>query len=67
MKGREKRVLIQGILALFLLVLPLKGYALDIGDTAPDFRIASLDGKEISYYRDIRGKKPVYLVFWATW
>lgn len=38
-----------------------------IGDIAPDFNAISLDGKRISYYNDLKGKKPVYLIFWATW
>jgi hypothetical protein len=34
---------------------------------APDFTIRSLEGRTISYFADLKGKKPVYLVFWATW
>jgi peroxiredoxin len=55
------------ILLLFLLTLPLCGYALDVGDPAPDFKDVSLDNKQISYSSDFKGKKPVYLIFWATW
>ena len=56
-----------GILFLALLFLPVKTYAIGVGDIAPDFKIITLDGKEISYQQDIKAKKPLYLVFWATW
>lgn len=60
-------LLINGILLLSLLILPAKGYALGVGDKSPDFSIVTIKGSEISYDRDIRGKKPVYLFFWTTW
>ncbi len=41
--------------------------AIDVGAPAPDFRVAIINGKEISYYRDIKGKMPLYLAFWGTW
>jgi len=56
-----------GILFLSLLFLPVKTYAIGVGDIAPDFKIITLDGKEISYQQDIKAKKPLYIVFWATW
>ncbi len=34
--------------------------------TAPDFKLKSLDGKEISLY-DVLKEGPVLLDFWATW
>ncbi|MGV3487849.1 MAG: TlpA family protein disulfide reductase [Tuberibacillus sp.] len=37
----------------------------DIGNTSPDFKLATLDGKEVSL-SSYRGKK-VILNFWATW
>jgi len=55
------------IVLLLLLIPPLYGYALEVGDTAPDFMNVSLDNKQISYSSDFKGKKPVYLIFWATW
>jgi hypothetical protein len=55
------------ILPLLLLTLPLYGYALDVGDSAPDFKDVSLGNKQISYSSDFKGKRPVYLIFWATW
>ncbi len=59
--------LINGVFLLSLLILPAKGYALGVGDKSPDFHLATTEGREISYYSDIRGKKPVYLFFWTTW
>jgi hypothetical protein len=58
---------IRGILFLSLILLPVRGYALGVGDKAPDFHAATLQGKEIYYDRDIKGKKPAYLIFWTTW
>lgn len=55
------------ILILLLLLLPLTSYAVEVGDKAPDFKVASLDGKRISYYSDFKGNKPVYRIFWPTW
>ncbi len=58
---------IKGILLLSLVLLPVRGYALEVGDRSPDFRAVTIKGEKISYYRDLKGKKPVYLVFWTTW
>jgi len=60
-------MVINAIVLVSLLFLPFRAYALDAGDRTPDFHIVTPDGKEISYDRDIRDKKPLYLVFWATW
>lgn len=54
------------LIVLLLLIFPAVGYAVDIGDNAPDFNAATLDEKKIAY-SSIKGKKPVYLFFWATW
>ncbi|NCO83306.1 MAG: hypothetical protein COS28_02230 [Nitrospirae bacterium CG02_land_8_20_14_3_00_44_33] len=48
------------------LIFPVYGFALDINDNAPDFRGVALDGKQVAY-SELKGKKPVYLMFWATW
>ncbi|MBI5639665.1 MAG: hypothetical protein HZA17_04490 [Nitrospirae bacterium] len=50
-----------------VLLFPSIGMALDTGGIPPDFTVLTVDGKEISYVRDLKGKKPVYLIFWATW
>jgi peroxiredoxin len=55
------------IVLLLILMLPVYGYALDVGDAAPDFEGVSLDNKQISLYSSFVGEKPVYLIFWATW
>ena len=57
------------ILMMFLflcLTFPVYSFALDVNDNAPDFYGAALDGKQVSY-SGLKGKKPVYLIFWATW
>jgi hypothetical protein len=46
---------------------PSTGFSIGLGDMAPDFTIESMDGRKISYFSDLKGKKPLYLVFWATW
>jgi hypothetical protein len=53
------------ILSLFIWVN--SSHAIDRGDSAPDFQVVTIDGKNISYYKDVKGKKPLYLIFWATW
>jgi len=37
-----------------------------VGDRAPDFSATTLDGRVVAL-DDYLGKKPVHLVFWATW
>lgn len=59
--------LIGTIVVLTLVFLPLKAHALEVGDRVPDFHFLDRAGKEISYAADIRGVKPLYLVFWTTW
>jgi hypothetical protein len=60
-------LVIKSIFFLTLVLFPARGYALGVGEKAPDFHVVTLQGKEISYDRDIKGKKPVYLFFWTTW
>lgn len=40
--------------------------AIDIGEQAPDFELQTLEGNSFKLSEHF-GKKPVYLVFWATW
>lgn len=54
-------------LVFLLLSFPAVGYALDIGDRAPDFNATTLNGREVLYSSSLKGKRPVYLIFWATW
>ncbi len=49
------------------LFFPPAGYPAGLGDMAPDFTVETTEGRKISYFADIRGKKPLYLIFWATW
>ncbi len=60
-------VLMKVALLLLLIILPAKVHALGVGDKSPDFHLVTIQGREISYDRDIKGKKPVYLFFWTTW
>lgn len=54
------------IAVLLILAWPGSGFAASVGDTSPEFVLKSLDGTE--YRSDaIIGKKPLMLVFWATW
>lgn len=63
----KKGTLFFAALFMVLALLPDSVYALDAGSVSPDFHVRTLDNKEISYYKDLKGKKPVYLVFWTTW
>ncbi len=55
------------MLLLTTVLLPAKGFALGVGEKAPDFRGVTYDGRQVAYYKDLRGKKPAYLFFWTTW
>ncbi len=63
---RATRV-IRTVFLLAILLFPMRGYTLDVGDRSPEFHVVTIEGKEISYDRDLRDKKPVYLIFWTTW
>jgi peroxiredoxin len=61
------RAWVFSILVLLLLLLEA-GYvrAADVDDPAPGFKLETLDGQQVKY-DDIRGNKPLFIVFWATW
>ncbi|MGK0256554.1 MAG: thiol-disulfide isomerase/thioredoxin, partial [Arcobacteraceae bacterium] len=40
--------------------------AIEVGDKAINFNATTLEGKQISL-EQFKGKKAVWLVFWATW
>lgn len=48
------------------LLIAAPAHALDVGDRAPTFTVATLDGKPVDL-AELIGKKPIYLKFWATW
>ena len=50
-----------------LLMWASDSQAVNTGESASDFQVVTLDGKEISYYKDVRGKAPLYLIFWSIW
>jgi len=55
-----------------LLVLLLAGWCQAFsppvaGTAAADFTATTMDGQRISLDDDLKGKKPVLLIFWATW
>lgn len=47
-------------------ILDVLPKALKVGDSAPDFTTEDVDGNKISL-SDFQDKKPVLLIFWATW
>jgi len=51
---------------LFILVSPAAGLAVNVGEKSPGFMLKTIDGKELQSC-EIKGKKPLFLVFWATW
>lgn len=44
----------------------VSSHAIEAGVQAPDFELSTFSGETFKL-SDYRGKKPVYLVFWATW
>jgi peroxiredoxin len=58
-----------GLFLLFFFVfswLPGPARAVDVDELVPDFELSTLGGGSFSY-GDIKGEKPLFLVFWATW
>ena len=53
------------LLILILLLIPVTAFSLSIGETAPDFTLKDLEGKDVSL-KDFKGKV-VFINFWATW
>jgi len=50
--------------ALLLAGVPVR--AADVGELAPDFEATTQDGS-VFRLSDLRGHKPVYVIFWNTW
>ncbi len=61
---RIKRTLSSVILFLFC----LSGMAIgaEVGQPSPGFQIKTVKGDLVDF-QDLKGEKPVFLVFWATW
>ena len=64
-----KNIIVCGILVFFLAILSSCGYrpevAVNIGQSAPSFKLPDLDGRETSL-EQFKGKI-ILLDFWATW
>jgi peroxiredoxin len=58
------RILPLTMMVMLIAVTPAT--AADVGDVAPDFEIATQDGNVLRL-SDLRGRKPVYVVFWNSW
>ena len=54
------------VLVLAILFSINSANAIEVGETAINFKATTLDGKAISL-KEFKGKKAVWLVFWATW
>lgn len=63
--GRTKNFLVPGVLFFALLSASRVSSALEVGDKAPDFKLPSTNGDDISL-SDFRGKKWVFLEFYAA-
>lgn len=50
-----------------LLLLPVSALALNQGDKLPPFTAKDMDGKPHDLSSTVTGKKPVLLIFWASW
>ena len=61
-----KAGLILPLSGLVLLLLGVPAMAANVGELAPDFEIATQDGT-VFRLSELRGRKPVYVVFWNTW
>lgn len=55
-----------GVMVVWLFCSAAYSASLSVGELAPNFTGTTLDGREVSL-KDFRGRKPVYIKFWATW
>ncbi len=53
-------------ISLSLLAMNSNANQLKAGDDAPDFNVTTINGEPIKL-SELKGNKPVYLKFWATW
>ena len=63
--GLARNFLVLGALLFALLGASRVSWSLEVGDRAPDFRLPSTNGVDISL-SDFRGKKWVFLEFYAA-
>lgn len=54
------------LVLIFLISLSKITFAIEIDERAPDFTVKTISGGSYTLSKSI-GKKPVYLIFWATW
>ena len=70
-RGRMKRWIVPGMLAIFLMLSSILGCGLfqsgplEVGDRAPDFALPTIDGSTVEL-SEAEGQ-PVLVNFWATW
>lgn len=64
-RRRHQNILI-AVLMLLASSVPVFGQALQIGQPAPDFAVAALDGETTIRLSDFRGRR-VLIFNWATW
>ncbi|SFC79891.1 TlpA family protein disulfide reductase [Pseudoalteromonas denitrificans] len=66
MKTKVKIYSSLAAISLTFFSININAKTLKIGDIAPDFNVTTLSGESISL-SELKGKKPIYLKFWATW
>lgn len=58
--------LILHLMAIGSLIISAPAAAASVGEVAPDFEVTTQDGS-VFRLSELRGRKPVYVVFWNTW
>ncbi len=73
MKLKQLRAIGYAVLLTFMSITTVIAYenstqksGTKVGHLAPDFTASDLDGNSFTL-SEFRGKKPVYIIFWATW
>ncbi len=62
-----QKLIITGLMLLFMLrPEQAPAVALSVGDTIPDFKIKTVEGRMVDSGKIVE-KKPMFLIFWATW
>ena len=63
-RGHEQRVIAAVLLSALVLLIPMSGIALNVGDKAPDFLAFSTVGESVRL-SDYQGKKNVLMFFFV--